>query len=116
MGKMEPTIISGEALVLVIRNDGYCYKLFFDACLRRLVENKWYIAEIIAKGKRIINESSDENEDIVFPPAAIEYAKNWLNMRYFEYFLREIFPTYATNAKNSLESWDNTPKSTKFVG
>lgn len=113
---MEPTIISGEALVLVIRNDGYCNKLFFDACLRRLVENKWYIAEIIAKGKRIVNESSDENEDIVFPPAAIEYAKNWLNMRYYEYFLREIFPTYATNAKNSLESWDNTPKSIKFVG
>ena len=116
MGKMEPTIISGEALVLVINNDSYCYKLFFDACLRRLVENKWYVAEIIAKGKRIINENSEPNEDIVIPPAAIEYAKNWLNMRYFEHFLREIFPTYATNAKNSLESWDNTPKSTKYVG
>lgn len=97
-------IISDEGLVLVIRNDGYCYKLFFDACLRRLVENKWYVAEIIAKGKRIINENADKDEEIVFPPDTIEYAKNWLNMRYFEYFLREIFPTYATNAKNSLES------------
>lgn len=113
---MEPTIISGEILVLVLNNDNYCYELFLDACLRRLVENKWYIAEIIAKGKCIINENSEQDEDIVFPPATIEYAKNWLNMRYFEFFLREIFPTYATNAKNSLESWDNTPKSTKYVG
>jgi hypothetical protein len=96
----------------------YAVWLKTNGTLQRLlqVENKWYIAEIIAKGKCIINENSEQDEDIVFPPATIEYAKNWLNMRYFEFFLREIFPTYAINAKNSLESWDNTPKSTKFVG
>lgn len=43
-------------------------------------------------------------------------AKAWLNMRYHEHFLREILPTYATIAKNALESWDNAQNLTKNVG
>lgn len=108
------TKISGEELVLTIQNDGACYELFLQACLRRLTKGQWFIAEIIVKGKVLIEKNSET--DTSFPKETIEYAKNWLNMRYHEHFLREIFSNYAILAQNSLEMWDKAQNSTKNVG
>lgn len=110
----EKQTISGEGLVLAIQNDAACYELFLQACMRRLTKGQWFIAEIIVKGKILIEKNSDT--DTSFPAQTIEYTKNWLNMRYHEHFLREIFPTYEIFAKNALESWDNAQKSVKNVG
>lgn len=117
MGKMDKntTKISPESFILALANDGKCYDMFIENCWLRLRTGEWRTALIIATVQGFFDRAKEPNEKITFPAATNQAARDWLNMRYHEHFLRKIFPTYATIAKNSLESWNNTPKSMKFA-
>ncbi len=110
------TEISPESFILALANDGKCYDMFLENCWKRLRTGEWRTALIIATTQSFFDKNREPNEKIAFPPQTTQAAKDWLNMRYHEHFLREILPTYATIAKNALESWDNAKNLTKNVG